>query len=805
MPESPSEEFDRPAGCSNQSTTAHSENATSQSDEPSHAFLSDQMDFEIQETPMSKQIRLNNEARNQGPQVTSISTRMPSASVDLGSFDDTGFSVVPMFPSDHDGGQPAAGPPHLRAIWAPPPETIQGQSSREHSEQEQESTVVYAPLQKGPAIVSEQRASSNIPLLGIEQLRHASLPKNAPTVTVHENSDAALEHEELVLTDAGFQLHESATRQDTEVNMVAHTSEHEAASVIEVHRSRHAAHSVGVPWTPHSARGSQIVKASKRASGRRPAQNGDSTRHTSVRDPQAPSEEDLLFFLMSRARENKDVRQRMAFLEQENRHLRKIQNASQIELQQAKCGETESIRRSNRLRQHLEDFKKKYYKLKQWALETNKDCEELQEKAARFRESVSAATEDKAELVAQVEAAKSATAEAVAQMVQIRGKIQGLKDEHRTQHVEQLQQLAAQNENKAAELDQLCGKLDAHISHSETTSVQSETLAKGQEEVKQALQDMTEKLGALRDCSKETRLDRMHVSDSLGRIQKILENDLSTTSDIQSLERRMDATNTSVDKLGISISSALSEAITNFKQGTQNDVASYAQQLLYAAQAQNGQLIGVGEILSQLQTKADEGEKTLKALQELMEPTQEISPSLAQIKISLQEAFEAQKNLTEREIKDIIAQLSDAKSRSTIAEADLQQVRRQLEEKQDELNKSVRECRTEREERTQKLAGLQTENDALRVHLGEASQERDHARSQLRRAEDTYQEKCNRLEREHNELVSFHELSPRYDADLIRWNFMIVNLERWTTGSNPRLSNASWLEKTLRTCSSARC
>ncbi|EXJ54123.1 hypothetical protein A1O7_09460 [Cladophialophora yegresii CBS 114405] len=467
----------------------------------------------------------------------------------------------------------------------------------------------------------------------------------------------------------------------------------------------------------------------------RPVPNLPVNRHDNARGRQRPSEEDLLFLLMSRARENKEARTRTESLELENKHLRQEKLQSDAELRRAINAHDECIEEYDLLTQNLENFREKYYKLKKWALETNKDCQELQGKASAFEKAISDLTKDRDQLMEQLQDARSASTRASEQMASVHNGIceVRLMAEERLTTINYMDGLfRGQAENLSAER-QRCNRLEQHIVHLEHERDKQNTLMHSeQEELEHTLRGLSDSLKVLRDSSMEDSLEKRRMLESLGHIRSILDTDVCKRSDVLSLKDTLETARTSLSMVEKSISQDLQATVAHLRNGLRGDISAHLDKVLSAIPSDTGQLNEVSAALARLEQKAGQIGLIVKLLQDARTTAEKEGSCLRGIADNLEKALDAERKAAQKTINDLTTNISEWRIKYQAARS--------------EVERSKRERQAEMDENQAEL------NDLL-AFLSEASDEQNSLRSELSKAEDFFKAIQQQHEQDHYEAV----------------------------------------------------
>ncbi len=534
----------------------------------------------------------------------------------------------------------------------------------------------------------------------------------------------------------------------------------------------------------HDAR---ISKASRRRPARS-SQNPHIHRRGTARPVQQPSEEDLLFLLMARARDNNQARKRLDHVERENKNLQQQKMQLDASLQQTMDSRDGCAQEYTLLSQNLEQFKEKYSKLKKWALETNKDCEQLQEQAASFNRALSNLTKDKTHLVAQLQDAQSSAVTVAEQIVNVRGEVRevNLMAEERLRSVDHMSGLLVSKDQELKKETQRGSKLELQITQLEQEK-EKHTLRmhNDQQELNKTLQAMSGSLQALHDQGVEKMSEEGVTAASLGRIQAVLDSDMGTKADICSLKSGFDTTVASLDEMKQAICEKLQQVTSTVKDDLQKDASTHAESLLSAVQSESSRLVEVKTALASLEQKAENAREIVKLLRETKVAAE---GNLKVIADNLTKALGPEKEAAKKEIEHLMTQLGELRTkwqRACSDRATCEQERQQEKtQQQSQLERSQEEGRQKgnhegkesgrlegREEgrqegRRERDDEHQADTDDLLALLSETIQEQNCLQSELSKAEESFQivEKQKKQEQEQRDVEIVSSSRPALGA-----------------------------------------
>ncbi|ETI19584.1 hypothetical protein G647_09418 [Cladophialophora carrionii CBS 160.54] len=425
-----------------------------------------------------------------------------------------------------------------------------------------------------------------------------------------------------------------------------------------------------------------------------------------------PCEEDLLFLLMSKTRESKEARTRSERLELENRNLRHEMLQSGTELRQAVDARNECIEGYDLLNQHLENFKERYSKLKQWAMETNKDCEELQGKASNFENAISGLPKDRDELLAQLQNTGAASIKAAEQLASVRNAIGEVRimAKERSASINDMDGRSRSHEENLSAERRRCDRLEQHIVHLELERDKQNVRMYGeQQELRHALKGLSDSLQILRDGSMEDSLEKGRMLEALGHIVSLLDTAVCKRSDLLSLKDTIETAKTSFAMVEKSISEDLQATVAHLTNSLQIDVAAHSDKLLSAIPPHTGQLNEVASALVRLEQKAEQMELIIKLLQDAKTSAEKESSCLQGMADNLEKALFSEREAAQKTVSDLTTNVNEWTLKC-------QEVRAELEK-----------CKQEREAEASVVPDLQNElaQKKTELELAFAASQRD--------------------------------------------------------------------------------
>ena len=485
------------------------------------------------------------------------------------------------------------------------------------------------------------------------------------------------------------------------------------------------------------------VSKPKRPRRQRQPWNPNAAHHS---DAKAPTTEDLCFILMSRVREQNESRKRVNFLEHETKNLRREKLQSDAEMQQAMNAHDALAQDYEILVQDLDTFRGKYYKLKKWALETNKDCEILQGQASGFRKVLHDLTEDRDQLRTQLHDVRSSSDSASEHLHNVRNGVREAKlvAEERLAGIAQLDAIVTKQDEQLRDERQKSKRYEMHIHHLESErGRQNRRIHDQQQALNVTLQAVCEKLVTLQNGSVEDNSEKSRMVASLTCVQAVLDNDLAKKSDVVSLKNDIVSTATSVNDVEHTISEKVQLAVDSLKNHLQQDVSSQTTMLLSAIQSDDGQLLEAKTQVARLEQKALQTEEMVNVLKEARTAADKNAASLQKMTEKLREDLSKEKVKAQEQIN-----LANDRFNHTLAK--YQSASSSLEKSKDERNEA------------------QAKVNDLFTHLAEATGEQNRLRSELTKAEELIVE-LQQHEQEDIEKVCLMSLALHDRTNFTRW------------------------------------
>ncbi|KIV91953.1 hypothetical protein PV10_06439 [Exophiala mesophila] len=352
-----------------------------------------------------------------------------------------------------------------------------------------------------------------------------------------------------------------------------------------------------------------------------------------------PSEEDLLYLLMARARENHqknttflELQESYAVLHAENKEL-------QTELHQASQAYIASDEKQKTISEHLECFKQKYYKLKKWAIEANADCLALQTQSNHLNRSIAEISQDKDTLKTDIKQLQHSQEHASCQMTGLRSSIVDIK----TLAQESLEQSWKNEGLIMAKTEQLrreqarSEKLEGYISQMERHKRSYDNrYQQDNQRVSGHLKMISEAVTMLKDSCHSSKTEHVKLMNSLARCEASLTQELASKSDLSHLQDQLVDLIKSVEDSPLILSAALHSRFDSLEQSL--DATS--------SRLTSAQQCHAADVDNHLKQQASEATTSIDILKQVL--TQTIGNKRSIKRLATDRTQEQLKNLTEQ-------------------------------------------------------------------------------------------------------------------------------------------------------------
>ncbi|OAG38179.1 hypothetical protein AYO21_07639 [Fonsecaea monophora] len=385
---------------------------------------------------------------------------------------------------------------------------------------------------------------------------------------------------------------------------------------------------IGARPVGHSATGSDVSSTDETRVSKSPrtcrSRTASNRRERRPRDDETaltqPSDEDMHFFLMYRAREKQNTFERLVeHLKHENQDLRELNEQTETKLRRTVNERDECAEYSELLSQSLIAFKEKYCKLKRWALETNKDCETLQQNASEFQRTLAGLTKDRDYLLTQLYEVRCSSDSASVQMESLRngvGAAQAMA-ENSIATIKQLTAFATAQDDHLMSEKQRCRKLEAHILYLDQEKCKQRVSLQCQQLVtNQTLQDISKQLSELQSERVEEDSATDRIMERLYRIGSVVDNNLLVKSDLVPLREDCTSVSSSLTQLEESLSEKVQSAIASLKHDLQHDISTQVSRLLSEVQSGNIELAEAKAEVARLEGKTGQTQQIIELLRE---------------------------------------------------------------------------------------------------------------------------------------------------------------------------------------------
>lgn len=439
----------------------------------------------------------------------------------------------------------------------------------------------------------------------------------------------------------------------------------------------------------HQMRISKIAKPSRRSSV------GSSRQIQKLKYPDSmprtqPSEEDLIYLLMSRVRQTAGAIKKLEHLEEQNETLRRQNELSDVELEGALAAQAEIAEYNNSLGLSLHVFKEKYYKLKKWAFEANKDCEMLHTATSELKKSLAALTKDKEVLLSRLRDLQSLSGKSTGQMDTLHARMRGLKAVVEGTVSETCRMdgiLFAQGEHLRSE-KQKCRKLESHILHLEQEKNKQNIRLHGQHhQLNDTLQQILAKLQALTEGREHggSEDDPTVVCQAL--CQSLLDKDLATGSDLNPLKGALGSMAELIVARTDIITQTLQTTAETIRQENRHDISAQVSTLFSAVRVENNELLEARTELARLKQEAEQHRAVLELLQNARDIAEHRESHLQTTTVKLIDALGENKGDSHQQIIHLQDQVSSLLAKWQSASSALDESKQETRSRAEEMER----------------------------------------------------------------------------------------------------------------------
>jgi len=423
---------------------------------------------------------------------------------------------------------------------------------------------------------------------------------------------------------------------------------------------------------------------------------------------QGPSEEDLLYLLMFRSRETAKSIRKLESIENQNRRLHQEKTLSEARLEKAEIAYRQLSAKQAIGDKSLEAFKEKYYKLKRWALEANKDCEILQNKSVDLNQSLTELTNERVDLRTRLHDLGNFQQNNLGQMDKVRSLIN------------ETRQLATINSSDLSRKDGLLQektehlkreqargeRLEAHIAQLERHKIgQDQRFQHERNRQNKVLQELVSELTRLAVKDTEATLESKKILESVKACQILLENDPTLGPELIHLKETMK----SMTEL---ISSRLESTLQRLKE----DVSEQVEKV-----RTTGETDEIEQALLESNTELVKSREEAAGLSQIIEHSKVVIELLRSGKQVAEDREAYLKNNTEK----LIEALSEGKETSQKQFDHLKATNDALQTKCEAANSQATEYKVQNDEKSGQIKLLEIQRDNLQ-------KEKDSIAEQLR-------------------------------------------------------------------------
>lgn len=329
-----------------------------------------------------------------------------------------------------------------------------------------------------------------------------------------------------------------------------------------------------------------------------------------------PTEEDLLYLLMSRTRDTAKSLRKLEALERQNYQLREEKLVSEAKLEEAEGNHRELLIKQDMMDRRLEAFKEKYYKLKTWALEANKDCELLQNKSIDLRNAVSELSKERDDLRTSLQSLTEGHSTHVYHMDTMHGLIRDVKQSAADQSaiVNRQNGLLQANKENLRKEQARCDRLEAHIAQIERHKTrQDQRFHDQRNDQNKFLQEVYNELKKMAAQQTGSRSDSKEILDSVRACQSLVQDQPTFISELSQIKDHFEGITQLINLRSKSALEILKGEIDNLRKAIELQSTADSQQHLQAVQECNIQLIKAKEQVAQL-LQANEQSMTITNL-----------------------------------------------------------------------------------------------------------------------------------------------------------------------------------------------
>lgn len=285
---------------------------------------------------------------------------------------------------------------------------------------------------------------------------------------------------------------------------------------------------------------------------------------------QGPSEEDLLYLLMSRSRETTKSIRKLESVEHQNRQLRQEKILSEARLERAENAQRQLSAKQAIVDQSLETFKEKYYKLKTWALEANKDCEILQNKSVDLHQSLIELTNERDNLRTRLQDLSNTNQNNLGQMDRMRSLINDVR-QLATVNIADFSRkdglLQAKREHLRREQAR-CEKLEAHIAQIERHKIrQDHRFQDEKDRQNKALREILSELTRLAIKDAESTSESKEIFESVKACQVLLKSELKFGPELTQIKDN-------IESMAELVSSRINSTVETPREDINNQLAN---------------------------------------------------------------------------------------------------------------------------------------------------------------------------------------------------------------------------------------
>lgn len=400
----------------------------------------------------------------------------------------------------------------------------------------------------------------------------------------------------------------------------------------------------------------------------------------------------------------------------------------------------------------LETFKEKYYKLKNWALEANQDCEGLANEASALKRSLAEVSRDRDGLFRQLQDLQDASGSATDQMDTLRSRIRDATKATRNQGAAlcNLSGQLLQQEQRLKDERYRSKRLETHIMYMEQErDKQSLSIISKADMLDASLQVMSGKLQALMNTRGERVSENIEAFKAFMEMcQLIREKDLVTNADLEGVTHTLESLRDMMEEHSRSINDTFVVSMRDFvdelkrQSSTEADDHQFQEESTATETSLEDNSVHQGQVINLLRdgqsmVKSDSRKQLFatEAIREVLEAQKTISRQrITTLQIEIND-LSVKYEESRREIDDLLA-------RHKTAEGQIDELRTKHEDAQKKADDLSAECESLRGEKSE----LQTRYEAAHTDFRELAAFHEEARTEIETCKHQLEERREELD-----------------------------------------------------------